>query len=154
MSRTRLARWRPFQSFAISCPTSKKFHTFNNIVYNKNRTECDIWLGFGCFLQCILALFQFSGRAARAWCSMYECRPNGPIWVPILFVLAALLFSPWTLMDGLIGATAAQVSGLFTFKHSWHVTGNKENKKTINVFSNQSKISWMNRVETCQIKEY
>ena len=75
-------------------------HLTSNVIYKINCT-----------------IFQFSGNAMRGWCTVYECPKEGTVWMPLVFLGAALIFSPWTVIDGCIGAFMAQISGMLSGKY-------------------------------------
>ena len=54
---------------------------------------------------------QVISQTLRGWCSLYECKPGKSIFAVISHIIAALLFSPWTFLDGCIGALVAQSAG-------------------------------------------
>ena len=64
-----------------------------------------------CILQVFCTLFipKVITNILRGWCAIYECNEDTILTSGILTVVAAIIFSPWTFLDGTLGALLAQL---------------------------------------------
>ena len=85
------------------------FHTpkftvlhFDDFLYPSIEISCNLYVSAS----------KVINNSLRGWCSVYECSDETSFTSGILIIIAATIFSPWTFVDGTLGALLSQaVSG-------------------------------------------